>query len=325
MACVGIAMAAAIVAAGVYARTKYLDRHRFDRDLSKRITAYDFYERDEIRIYDRRLRKYVTTGLEWVADAPARDTLTVFARDGRRGYLNVRDGRIVIEAQYDRAWVFSEGLGAVVKDGKIGFVDAQGRTVLPFAYDYAVREGVRVDYLFRDGCCPMTDAQGACGLIDRTGRWVVEPQYDCIETASESGCRIVTRDGKYGLLGPDRSLVYLPVYDCIEFAADGEGILLTRDGIRWKSDFEGKVVRSLVYDNSYWIYIPDDGEQERFSGFMKFVIGDKEGVFRRDDGRVIIPARYACVNMLSEHLFEAQSYDEGDWVLFDTEGNPVQR
>ena len=79
--------------------------------------------------------KYTTPRLDWVADAPERDTLTVFSRKGKRGFLNVNDGRIVIEAQYDKAWVFSEGLAAVVKDKKIGFVNARNEVVLPFRYD----------------------------------------------------------------------------------------------------------------------------------------------------------------------------------------------
>lgn len=49
----------------------------------------------------------------------------------------------LIEAQYEDAGQFNEGLAAVKKDGKWGYIDETGEMVIPFQYDKA--------YLFREG------------------------------------------------------------------------------------------------------------------------------------------------------------------------------
>lgn len=49
----------------------------------------------------------------------------------------------LIEAQYEDAGQFNEGLAAVKENGKWGYIDETGETVIPFQYDKA--------YLFREG------------------------------------------------------------------------------------------------------------------------------------------------------------------------------
>ena len=44
---------------------------------------------------------------------------------------------VMITPQYEDADSFSEGLAAVKKDGKWGYIDETGKTVIPFEYDYA--------------------------------------------------------------------------------------------------------------------------------------------------------------------------------------------
>lgn len=61
---------------------------------------------------------------------------TAFAADSEptRGTLTYTEP---IAAQYEDAKTFSEGLAAVKKDGKWGYIDKTGKTVIPFSYDYA--------------------------------------------------------------------------------------------------------------------------------------------------------------------------------------------
>lgn len=296
-----------------------------EKQLSEQILTHEFND-GKTRVYNTNTGKYTTPKLNWVADAPSRDTLTVFSRKGKRGFLNINDGRIVIEAQYDKAWVFSEGLAAVVKDGKIGFINARNEVVLPFQYDYAYRNGRAIDYLFRDSYCTMTDARGACGLIDKAGNWVIEPQYDCIWAPHGEGYRIVKDGNKYGLLNPGLQFAYPIEYDYIDFAADGAGVLLSLNGRKWQTDFDGKVTRPFVVDFTNWISIPGTGDEEngaRLSAYLEYRIDGCRGVLHRDNGQIVIPAIYESVNMLSETLFEVQLCEGGDWMLIDTDGNIV--
>ena len=56
------------------------------------------------------------------------DTLAVFFKDDKRGYLNRNTGKVVIPAKYSKAWIFSEGLAAVVEDGELKFTNREGYT-----------------------------------------------------------------------------------------------------------------------------------------------------------------------------------------------------
>lgn len=55
----------------------------------------------------------------------------------------------VIPCQYDRIGPVSEGLLAVEKDGKSGFIDTAGRVVIPLTYDNArsFSEGLAAVYI----------------------------------------------------------------------------------------------------------------------------------------------------------------------------------
>jgi hypothetical protein len=40
-----------------------------------------------------------------------------------------------VPLEYENAWSFSEGLAAVLKGDKLGFIDTKGRIAVPFIYD----------------------------------------------------------------------------------------------------------------------------------------------------------------------------------------------
>ena len=59
------------------------------------------------------------------------------AMAGKQGFID-RTGKIVIEARFDEARVFSEGLAAVRVGDKWGYVDPSGRMVIEPQFDMAV-------------------------------------------------------------------------------------------------------------------------------------------------------------------------------------------
>lgn len=79
------------------------------------------------------------------------------------GYMD-RTGRLV-QPVYDSHGPFSDGLAAVSKDGKFGYIDTKGRTVVPLKYDLA--------YGFSDGAALVRQGDTKY-LIDRQGKVVFE-------------------------------------------------------------------------------------------------------------------------------------------------------
>ena len=71
-------------------------------------------------------------------------------KEGKRDYLNVNIGRVIIDGQYKHAWHISEGLAAVVADnGKVGFINHDNEMVIPAIYDYVLE----YDNLFKGYMC----------------------------------------------------------------------------------------------------------------------------------------------------------------------------
>ena len=319
----------ALVAYALY-EDKY-GRDYWDRKLSDNITLHSFSD-NKWRVYDKQMGEYTTDKINWLSEVPENDSLAVYALPNKRGYINVNTGRIVIDAEandYRKAWVFSDGLAAVMKDGKIGFINANNEVVIPFQFDYS--DECRMydfGYLFHNGYCIMTNANGDLGLIDKSGKWVIEPSYDEIWAPHSSGYRVIVKDSKHGVLDSSCNVVYPAEYGYISIILDG--FVLTKGGKQWQVDFEGNTVQPFMFDGTYYLKYPNGYDScgdltYEFADFVKYEVMNSYGIMNRITGEPITPAIYSDINMLSKNLFEVQKYDSYDWYLLDTKGNVVSK
>ena len=304
-------------------------RDYWDRKLSESVTLRSFSD-NKWRVYNRQACEYTTGKINWVSEAPERDSLAVYALPGKRGYININTGHIIIDAEandYRKAWVFSEGLAAVMKDGKIGFINANNEVVIPFQFDYTDKCRIYdFGYLFHNGYCIMTNNDGDLGLIDKSGNWVVEPSYDEIWAPEEWGYRVIVNDGKYGILDSTCNVVYLVEYDNINILSDG--FILNKDGRKWQVDLSGNIIQPFIYDGTYYLNYPvgynENGDiQYAFADYLKYEVAGRYGIMNRITGEAITPAIYSDINMLSQEIFEVQDSKSCDWYLIDTAGNIV--
>ena len=306
-------------------------RDYWDRKLSDNITLHSFSD-NKWRVYDKQTGEYTTDKINWLSEVPENDTLAVYALPNKRGYINVNTGRIVIDAEannYCKAWVFSEGLAAVMKDGKIGFINAKNEVVIPFQFDFS--DECRMydfGYLFHNGYCIMTNTDGDLGLIDMSGNWVVEPAYDEIWAPHKSGYRVIVKDSKHGVLDSNCNVIYPAEYGYISIISDG--FVLTKGGKQWQVDFEGNTVQPFMFDGTYYLKYPNGYDScgdltYEFADFVKYEVMNSYGIMNRITGEPITPAIYSDINMLSKNLFEVQEYDSYDWYLLDTKGNVVSK
>ncbi len=332
-----LATFAILIVAGFAALTAYvLYEDKYGRDycdytLSQDTQLHSFAD-NKWRVYDWRTEEYTTPKINWLKwDDEGGDSLAVYALPNRRGYININTGRITIDAKvndYEKAWLFSEGLAAVMKDGKIGFINAQNKVVIPFQYDYS--DDCRMydfGYLFHNGYCAMTNAEGDLGLIDKTGKWVVEPAYDEIWAPHQSGYRTIINNGRYGVLDAAGSIVYPVEYRFISIVSDG--FVLDKAGRRWQEDFNGKTVQPFMFDEmnflNYPIQYDDCGDLTwGLSDFATYGLAGRYGIINRLTGQPVTPAIYSDIEMISMSLFKVQEYDSYEWYLLDMAGNIVK-
>ena len=329
---VAISMLIPIGFAALVAHVIYEDRYGrdyCDRRISGNLSLHSFSD-NKWRLYDKTTGKYLTGKINWLSSVSMNNSLAVYALPNKRGYIDVNTGRIVIDAEtnnYSKAWIFSEGVAAVSKDGKIGFINAENEVVIPFQFDFPYEYSLwDFNYIFYNGYCAMTNADGDIGLIDRAGNWVVEPSYDNIYSPEENGYRITVKGDKCGILDSDCTTIYAAEYDNINIVSDG--FILTKDGRMWQVDFDGNIVHPFLFDATYYIKYPNGYDScgeliYEFADLMKYSIDYRYGIMNRITGEPITPAVYQDINMLSENLLEVLDAESYDWHLIDSKGNIV--
>ncbi len=298
--------------------------------LSKNVKVHAFRD-NTYRVYNRSAGKYTTSKINWVLDALQNDSLSVYAVNGKRGYINVNTGEIVISAKdnaYDKAWVFSEGLAAVMKDGKIGFINSKNEIVIPFQYDYCSKEReFGFGYVFYNGYSVMTNKEGKLGLIDATGKWVVNAIYDKITAPKRNGYRIVCANGKYGVLDSCCNETYSVEYTSVNIIPNG--MVLAKDGKKWQVNFDGNVTAPFVFDSNVELYYPtrycecEDLMHNTLSDYDVYEVDGCYGIMNRLTGQPITPAIYANIVMHTKNTFKVKSKGSCSWHLLNNRGEVV--
>jgi len=229
--------------------------------------------------------------IDWTA--PSRnDSLAVFCSDNKRGYYNMYTGEIAVPAQYRRAWIFSEGLAAVQRNGNIGFINRRGDVVIDFKYPY--HGNPLSNFIFEDGHCVVADTTGKCGVIDKVGSWLILPEYDNISSYKEYA-------------------------------------IVTKAGVSIQMDYMGKVLNSFVLDNIKELtyteeerFMNRDGEVDYVeksikTGLFAYCVGGRYGLMDENCHRLTEPL-YKGIYAVNKNMFRAYLLDGWSEVILNAKG-----
>ena len=158
--------------------------------------------------------------------------------NGNLGFLDLA-GKPVTEAVYDAVAPFSEGLAAVEQNGRVGFLNPSGQTVLPFRYaSWRSDDGFDLwgGYRFQNGVCPaaVEQADGSLlyGLINASGGEVTPFRYQFLEETAFAGRFFFARwtgDGQVytqGFLSPGGEETVIDADPALQLMAWSEGYTL---------------------------------------------------------------------------------------------------
>ena len=304
-----------------------------EKHLSNHIVFQDMYYRTEGRVYDECLKKVVIEDVDWVVLSTDKDSLAVFSKNGKRGYLNRFTGEIAIPAVYTRAWVFSEGLAAVERDNELVFIDHSGNVVID--KDFKVHYD-DPKYAFHDGYCVVkSDLSGTSGLIDRQGNWVLKPEYDNI--SHEYGFWKVEKDNLFGLYSDEFEVVYDVICPHIDISEDVVEIRFP-DHTAKRYDHAGNVVVDFVIDNvenmnypTTELYTCEDENGNSFNSpiykvakCQKYMVYSYHyieyyGLIDRN-GKRITPPVYSSIEAIAEDLYLCQPHG----IIVNGKGQPIK-
>jgi len=162
------------------------------------------------------------------------------------GYVDTT-GTFVIEPQFARAYVFSNGRAAVEKNGAFGYVDTQGEMIIEPQFDGARR--------FGNGRAPVLTGGfvgGEWGYIDRSGEMVIDPQYEEALPFSENRAPVNVGGGmsdKYGFITPDGEMAIEADYDAALPFSNGLAPVQGGFDEEWGYvDRSGKVIIDFAYE-----------------------------------------------------------------------------
>lgn len=309
-----------------------------DKTLSENVVVRA-WNRGGCRVYNKKTGHYTTHRVAWVAETPENDSLTVFCdKKGYRGFLNVMTGEIVIPAQYNKAWVFSEGLAAVEYGKKqLGFINHDNEMVIK---DIPYEPGY-FDYVFKNGYCIVKSWDDDGDLVYSVYSSIAlckTGQYDALNLLDRGDYTIAKNKEGYWLLDSVYNRVFDEPYEVIEEAYYMEGIFVTNNWVKQRIDFDGTVLDEYVIDGtkrlSYVVglaegidedYYGDNYVSEFESDLIVYRVGNNTGLMNAHTGKIITPAKYGDITMISRELIcaELNCYN-GESVLMDRNGKVVR-
>ena len=280
-------------------------------------------------LYNMRTGRRTLTGINWIAKPSDGDSLACFCagydHERKRGYFNVFTGEPVIPAQYDKAWIFSDGLACVYEKGMLHFIDHDGKKVMDKEFPYGIRND---DYCFHDGLCIMYDENGRFGLIDKQGEWVVEPQYYEIEYDTKGFWLVRDCDWNYGLFDAKGQMLLPVEYGNITVHHD-DSCIFTRhlNHVNQVLDFECNVLNScnymsvemLEYNNGKY---DENGDLKTYpANCMEYFTTELYCGLMDKQGNIITPPIYSRIEAISANRYHC------DWaygsVILDDKGREV--
>lgn len=200
------------------------------------------------------------------------------------GFINTK-GQEIIHVQYSSAGGFDEGLCPVQKDGKNGFIDKTGKTIIPLMYEFSGSG-------FHDGIAAVK-LNGKMGYIDKNNKTVLPFVYEDARSIRD-GLALVKLNGKYGFISKTGKQVIAANHDyAYEFseglAAVNKGGVMGDyfiKGGKWGFiDKTGKQVIPFLYDNV-----------NPFSEGLACVMQNKKAGYIDNTGRLVIPMLYGTLS-----------------------------
>ncbi|WP_128543801.1 WG repeat-containing protein [Larkinella soli] len=178
------------------------------------------------------------------------DGLAAVARNEKWGFID-REGKEVIPLQYEDAASFSEGLACVKLGGKNGFIDKAGKMVIAPQFSRSCTASV-----FSEGLASVytTYDDGPSGYIDHSGRFVIPPDFSFVQPFHEGLAMVRPLDSPYigfidakgrWVIKPDRYEDGHTMYEGIASVAR-----LSADRRQWHwslIDRSGKTIAELPY------------------------------------------------------------------------------
>ena len=261
------------------------------------------------------------------------------AENKKWGYVD-ENMNVVIEAKFDDATIFSEGIGLVEKDNKYRYISKDGNYIFDNAYYYA-----------RPFCggYAMAEENGKSVLIDYDGEKICEIDEDIYVSNFVDGIAAYKKRNKYGYIDARGNILVKAKYEYCEDFINGVAIVKDKDNYYLIGKDGKKLVNSgfdyiRSYENKYFLCSDDEtsylidntGKKINLPIDEREIIRfQKDGVIFRSknekcgfmdyEGNIVFEAEVDFVNEVINGISYGEIYNGSKYeiVCIDNKGNII--
>jgi len=202
--------------------------------------------------------------------------------------------------------LFPEGLAAVVKNSKIGFIDMQGKVKIPFKFyysEYWFNITAISSCVFSEGLAAMMNSGKKWGYIDKQGNTIVPFQYNEASRFHEGVAIVgntINNEARYGLINKYNKVILPFEFETGTFT--GNVYAMCKNGKWGVYSPEGRCIVPCQYDKQICF----------FKGYATVHKDEKQGLIN-EQGQLLIPCQYdACLyDMKTDLAFVIQDGKQG--------------
>ncbi|MCR4932544.1 MAG: WG repeat-containing protein [Bacteroidales bacterium] len=282
-----------------------------------------------------------------------KDVLLDIRRDGKWGFANA-NGDIVIPCKWDNVWYFREGLAKVVEGigskARYSYIDRKGNEVIPlntpfhpgdfheglayvskwFDYGFIDKNGKLVipiiwkeaydknQFDFKEGMAAVMDKNNRWVYIDKNGdvkiEWKISSDRSCIAYNFSEGLAQVKDSKGWGFIDKNGRLVIPCQWESAGGFSDGLASVRDNNDNYGYIDKSGRLVIPCIWKKGW----------ASFNEGLAYV-GDNNGKYGFIDksGRIIIPCQYGRAKDFSEGLAAVYDTEKKGYGYIDKNGRIV--
>ena len=227
----------------------------------------------------------------------------VVNKNGKVGYVN-EEGKEVVPCKYDEASSFDNGY-AIVKiktgeyDFKNGLIDSTGKEIIPLKYG-------RMEYYSNDKVLVVGEENASkVGLMDLKGKILIPAQYEFWSKTVSKGLWPVGKNDICGVVNLKNEIIVPFTYQMIESYSDELNVAAAKkDGKYGFIDRTGKVVVPFIYNDGWpsgpYLAVKKDG---------------KWGIITVDN-KIILPIEYYSISTInSKTAWVKKTENEDDFEI----------
>ena len=226
------------------------------QDFIADVTWVKFKDQDYYSLIDKKgniipTKKYKKTGRFYSFQ---KDVSAVY-KDDKMGFVDI-NGKEIIPCIYAGSSTFNEGLASVCNynsiKGEYGFINKKGEEVIPLKF---IQSGTSS---FRKGLA-RAQVYGETVLIDQKGKTIFKTSKGNIQGHNHGLVMVFTKPNRnaWGWLNFDNEFVVKPIYSNAKNFSDDAYAIVEKNGLKGLIDTNGKVVMDFKYKTIYGDYKKD--------------------------------------------------------------------